>query len=75
MGHVFLGQDGSMYRGWKLKVRRLPHLLRTIDNEQHLLRFIQLNAFFLIGMSSKLMIIFLPLKSWSQMVVVVGFGY
>ena len=45
MDHVFWGQDGSMYRGWKLKVRRLPHLLRTIDNEQHLLRFIQFYTF------------------------------
>ena len=34
-----------MYRGWKLKVRRLPHLLRTIDNEQHLLRLMQLYTF------------------------------
>ena len=42
---MFLGQDGSMYRGWKLKVRRLPHLLRTIDNKQYLLRFMQMYAF------------------------------
>ena len=42
---MVLGQDGSMYRGWKLKVRRLPHLLRTIDNKQYLLRFMQMYAF------------------------------